>query len=75
MSRPTQDEVDRVVLGVLRAKGRELRFPELERDVLGESDVVTNPFDVRESAWRLIGANKARLTPEFGIRAIVTEVV
>jgi len=69
LNRPTVGEIDAVVESVLRDLAA-MDFPELERTVKSRLPQVSDPILVRQSAWRLINRNRAKVLPGMKVELI-----
>jgi len=64
----TAINLEEAILDELRASPEGIKFPDLERRVRTRFKNLRSPYEVRKATWKLIGANRARLTPGMLVR-------
>jgi len=66
--RPSKKEIDDAVMEVLVSNSQGFRFADLARTVQARHGNIRSPYEVRKSAWRLIGSNRAQLGSGLRVR-------
>lgn len=51
------------VLGILEKASKPLSVPEIEQELVGQTEIEADTFDVREAVWRLVREQRAEFTP------------
>jgi hypothetical protein len=61
MTTAQREQLENLVLTVLREAGEPLTIPQIEAKLAGK--VTVDTFDVRDAVWRLVAQRRAQFTP------------